>query len=745
MAGGIEAGIINVLIGPKLVDGFASTLGNDLDKTLLPVAEKTGAAFSKRLSDGFSKVGKGLTAGVTAPIAAAAGAIVAVGMEIDDAFDGIAVKTGATGKELEGLQQDFRDVAGSVTASFAETGDVIATLNQRLGLTGEELQGVAKQILDLQEVTGEQVDTEGLTKYFNAFGIGADQQQLTIDKLFRVSQETGVGISELANSATAAAGTFDLLGIGADQATSLIGQLDRAGVNSGAFLGALNKAVVASLKGDKGAEQALKDRAKATETLKNAQLDLVVAQQKLQEVQANPKAAKSALILAQNNVKKLESTIATASGQIEVSNKAIADSGSAAALNVGQFVTDTFTQIQDLLAAGDEAAAATLAKDIFGARNFSVILKQIKDGNLDVQALTASLEGADGAVQAAVGSTRDWPQELALIKNEGKLALEPLANVLIPQITAAVKSLTPFFQQLANSFKSLSPETARLIIIVAGIAAAIGPVLVVLAKVITSVNTIIGVVKTLNLTLLLNPWALAAAAAIAAVFLIIKNWDSIKEFFTKVFDSIGKAGAAAFEFIKRNWVNFLAVFSLGLGPAIVAIVKNWDKIKTGFASAVNAIKTTASSVGSAIAKPFTAIGDTIAKVFINLRNGAKTAIDFIARLFQNLPIIIRNAFAAIFKLPGFNIISKIVGSVASIKIPGFADGGEFSGGKPMIVGERGPELMVPKTGGYVLPNNVLTGMAGGGATYNVVINNPVAEPSATSIPAALRRANLLRG
>lgn len=40
-----------------------------------------------------------------------------------------------------------------------------------------------------------------------------------------------------------------------------------------------------------------------------------------------------------------------------------------------------------------------------------------------------------------------------------------------------------------------------------------------------------------------------------------------------------------------------------------------------------------------------------------------------------------------------------------IKLPFFADGGEVSG--PAIVGERGPELFVPKTPGTIIPNNQL--------------------------------------
>ena len=48
----------------------------------------------------------------------------------------------------------------------------------------------------------------------------------------------------------------------------------------------------------------------------------------------------------------------------------------------------------------------------------------------------------------------------------------------------------------------------------------------------------------------------------------------------------------------------------------------------------------------------------------------------------------------------------------------FADGGRPPVGRPSIVGEKGPELFVPRSSGNIIPNNKL----GGGSTNNVVVN-----------------------
>ena len=69
-------------------------------------------------------------------------------------------------------------------------------------------------------------------------------------------------------------------------------------------------------------------------------------------------------------------------------------------------------------------------------------------------------------------------------------------------------------------------------------------------------------------------------------------------------------------------------------------------------------------------------------------------------------------FSSGFKaLSGGNIISTI-GSFF-----GFADGGNPPVNQPSMVGERGPELFVPKTAGTIIPNNQLAAM-GGGQTIN---------------------------
>jgi lambda family phage tail tape measure protein len=58
------------------------------------------------------------------------------------------------------------------------------------------------------------------------------------------------------------------------------------------------------------------------------------------------------------------------------------------------------------------------------------------------------------------------------------------------------------------------------------------------------------------------------------------------------------------------------------------------------------------------------------------------------------------------------------GSAGAVGISGFADGGSPPVGMASLVGERGPELFVPRTAGTIIPNNQLASAMGGGQTVN---------------------------
>lgn len=54
----------------------------------------------------------------------------------------------------------------------------------------------------------------------------------------------------------------------------------------------------------------------------------------------------------------------------------------------------------------------------------------------------------------------------------------------------------------------------------------------------------------------------------------------------------------------------------------------------------------------------------------------------------------------------------------------FANGGDFLANKPMLVGEKGPELRIPKKSGTIIPNNKLRGSGLNIGSLNITVNAP---------------------
>lgn len=216
-------------LSPQLSQGFLPALNT----SLAPIASKLGAMLK-------TPIGLGITAGIGLALAG-----LKLGGEFDEAFDTIRVGTGATGEALAGLEEDFRAVFGSVPTSMGPAATAIADLNRRLGLTGTPLQDLAGQFLELSRITGTDLSTNiaEVTRVFGDWSIATDQQQGSLDTLFRASQATGTSVDQLAGHLVRYGAPFRQLGFSFEEAATLIGKFEKEGVNTELVLGSLRIAL----------------------------------------------------------------------------------------------------------------------------------------------------------------------------------------------------------------------------------------------------------------------------------------------------------------------------------------------------------------------------------------------------------------------------------------------------------------------------------------------------------------------
>ncbi|WP_136441636.1 phage tail length tape measure family protein [Pacificoceanicola onchidii] len=134
-------------------------------------------------------------------------------------------------------------------------------------------------------------------------------------------------------------------------------------------------------------------------------------------------------------------------------------------------------------------------------------------------------------------------------------AMEKVGAIILPILA----DIAGYVKGLAERFQELSPETQRFVVIVGGLAAAIGPVVAGLGLMLTALAPLAGVVLAL-----LSPFGLLAAAVTAVGVAIYANWEGLKEDFPAItgvieqalsvlkeaFAALFEAGRIAFDGIK---------------------------------------------------------------------------------------------------------------------------------------------------------------------------------------------------
>lgn len=198
-------------------------------KNLIGEAQKAEGALGK-----FGKVALGFGAAAAGAFVGAGVGLFKLGESFDKQFDKIRVGTGATGEALHGLEGSFKNVLKNVPTDFDSAGTAIADLNTRLGLTGKPLEDLAGQFINLSRITKTDVKTnvDNLTRVFGDWGIATDKQAKSLDKVYRASQASGIGLEDLSSSVVQFGAPLRNLGFSFDDSLALLSQFNKTGVNT---------------------------------------------------------------------------------------------------------------------------------------------------------------------------------------------------------------------------------------------------------------------------------------------------------------------------------------------------------------------------------------------------------------------------------------------------------------------------------------------------------------------------------
>ena len=328
---------------------------------------------AKDVGDKFTSVGKE----VSKASAVAVGAGVAsykAWSEVDDALDSVAAGTGATGKELESLQQTAKDVYTSMPVDIKVTGQAVADINTRLGLQGDALEEATRQFMKYSEVNSSDVSTsiETVAKAMNDANIPTSELNSVLDELTSASQASGLTVDTLAEALSQNGVQMRALGFNTQETIALLATMEKNGVNSSVVLTGMKKAMANYTNAGKDANVELGNLFQGIQ-------DGTVSASDAMDVFGTKAGASLYQYIQEGklNYQDLLKVLQDSNGQLDASYEAMLDpmdQAKVAMNNLKQVGADLFDQIQATLAPMIQAIAENLQRfsQWFGALDTNV-------------------------------------------------------------------------------------------------------------------------------------------------------------------------------------------------------------------------------------------------------------------------------------------------------------------------------------------------------------------------------------
>ena len=365
-------------------------------------------------------------------------------------------------------------------------------------------------------------------------------------------------------------------------------------------------------------------------------------------------------------------------------------------------LNDVMVDMRSSFAKLTDAQKSEYAASLAGKTGMSGLLAIVNSSPDDFNKLTDAVNDTTGGVNEMYDVANDNLQgQLTILKS----TIESVAISFGEKLTPFVKQLTEKLQAAANWFNNLSDEQQKHIIKMAGVVAAIGPMLLGFGKITKTIGGVITSVGKLGagmkrakgfLGLLKMPsgivvGALAAVAAIA--FLVIKNWDRLKPAFKKIWNSIkpvvenlkkafmgvgDKVGGLGAK-ISDAFVGIVNMIADVLPNIIDAVVPIIEELLPVFSDVFSMIGDAVKDLGKILVPIFKDIEKTVKALapvvgqllktsFQALMNIIKAILPVIKKIVPLVGTVLKNAFKALGTVlkavaPIIRTIVKIVGTV----------------------------------------------------------------------------------
>ena len=561
------------------------------------------------LGNAMNGIGSDLTKGVTLPVAGAGAAIVKVAADYEQQLSKIKAVSGGTAEEMKQLDDLALKMGKDTSFSAKEAAQGIEELS-KAGLTNEQiLNGGLKGALSLASAGDlELADAASIASdALNTFKADALSVGDAANILAGAANASSTDVGELKYGMSAAGSVAAGMGMNFKDTATALAVFANNGLK-GSDAGTSLKTMLMNLQPSTDAQYATFERlglmtydtTKAYNYL--VKEGITPASNSFADVDKAMRKHAAEEAGAKEGTKKADKAYRELTNQLGVLHSKFYDNnGNMKSLaEVTEILKESTTGLTN-------AQRAQVLESMFGSdaiRGANILFKEGAKGINDMQAAMAKVTADEVAATKLDNFKGSLDQFMG--------SIETLAIVLGKLLLPYLKQMVDWLTGILNKFLELPEPVQKNIMAMLGIAAAVGPLLIVFSKVVGAVGTVINAFKALSsigsilsaLPALMNPYVagiiLIIAAIATAVYLIYKNWDALSSYFSNLWEWIKKIFGEFWEWMKAFFAEW--------GPTILAIMfpflaipikiwEHWGQIKIWFTELYNHIASICDSIG----------------------------------------------------------------------------------------------------------------------------------------------------
>ena len=472
----------------KMVDRFSSPLKQSMHNfNKWNEKVKQSSSVAKEFGENLTRIGRSATMYLTAPLAVAAGMAVKTAVSFESAFTGVIKTVDATAEELAVLKTELMKLPSEIPLRQEEIFGIAEAAGQ-LGIMTPKIAAFTKVMADLGVTTnlGAREGATQLARFANITAMSQDDFQKLGSTIVGLGNNLATTEAEIVAMAMRLAGTGTLVGMNKAEIMGFAAALSSVGIEA-QMGGTAFSQVMTRINKEIGSGS---DKMAAFAKISGMSVTKFEKMWKEDAAQG--------LMAFVEGLKKLN------------------DRG----VNVSQVLDslqfDGFRVADSLLRAAGSGDKLREAIDMGN--------KFWKENN----ALTKEATLRYGTM----GS------QFSVVWNEVRALASSFGDVLAPAILKVVNLLKPIIQ----SFKDMDPAAKGTILVIAGIVAAVGPLLLLLG----ALSGAIALIATVSVPVILTIAGISAAFITmgAAVVMILNHLDEIKEFFNLIPEKINQFASA---------------------------------------------------------------------------------------------------------------------------------------------------------------------------------------------------------